>query len=224
MFATTSAAPMKSVSSAGLRSRSERRIRNSSPPCRATTSVCRIALRNRDPTAFNSSSPAACPKLSLTSLKLSRSMNRTAAPLSVRAARARADVQMLEKRGPVRETGQRVVERGMGELLDRLRLNSFAGGDVRDHAADQDTPVLDRALGPHSVEHPARLAVAADAAGTRPRPTRPGQVSPGLRRTPRDPPDAPPRHTPPRDHPLRGQDRSGPRARRTSDIRSSRRA
>ena len=91
MLATASAARMKSISSAAWRSRSERRIRNSSPPCRATTSIWRIAPRKRDPTAFNNSSPAACPKLSLTSLKLSRSMNRTAAPLCVRAARVRAN-------------------------------------------------------------------------------------------------------------------------------------
>ena len=73
-----------------------------------------------------------------------------------------SQLQMLQKRGPVRETGQRVVERGVGELLHRLRLDSFASGDVRDNAADQHAPVLDRAFGPHSVEHPARLAVAAD--------------------------------------------------------------
>ena len=49
----------------------------------------------------------------------------------------------------------------MGELLDRLCLDAFAGRDVCDHAVDQETAVLRRALRPHAVEHPACLAVPA---------------------------------------------------------------
>ena len=71
-------------------------------------------------------------------------------------------VQMLEKRGSVRQARQRVAECSMGELLDRLRLDALAGCDVCDHAVDQERAVLRRALRPHAVEHPAGLAVVAE--------------------------------------------------------------
>ena len=224
MPATASAARMKSICSARWRSRSERRIRNSSPPWRATTSILRIAERRPRSDRLHNSSPAACPKLSLTSLKLSRSMNRTAAPLSVRAARSRAESRCSRNEArfarPVSESCSAAwASFSIASASMRLRV-----GDVCDHAVDQQTAVLRRAFGPHPIEHPARLAVAARAADTRPRPAHHGRVPPGARRTPRDRLDAPLRRTPPPRSARRGPARSGSRARRMSGIRRSRRA
>ena len=71
-------------------------------------------------------------------------------------------IQMLEKRSSVRQARQRVAERSMGELLDRLRLDALAGCDVCDHTVDQETTVLRGSLRPHAVEHPAGLAIVAE--------------------------------------------------------------
>ena len=78
------------------------------------------------------------------------------------ACSSQRQLQVLQERGPVRQPRQRVVQRGMGELLHRLNLNTLAVGDVGDHAADEQAAVSRRALRPHPVEHPARLAVEAD--------------------------------------------------------------
>ena len=65
---------------------------NSSPPRRAAMSLERSTEPRRSPTATSSASPAACPRLSLTSLKSSRSTNRTIGtnPLGSRASRREA--------------------------------------------------------------------------------------------------------------------------------------
>ena len=59
--------------------RSCRSIANSSPPNRATVSPSLRAWSMRPATVFMSSSPDACPSVSFTTLKLSRSKKRTAA-------------------------------------------------------------------------------------------------------------------------------------------------
>jgi hypothetical protein len=66
------------------------RTTNSSPPRRPTVSLSRITVLSRVLTARSSSSPAACPKVSLTALKSSRSRNSTATGLFCRRARASA--------------------------------------------------------------------------------------------------------------------------------------
>ena len=63
-------------------------ITNSSPPKRATVSPGRSTARSRPAAAHSRVSPAACPRLSLTILKWSRSTKSTATPLRVRCARA----------------------------------------------------------------------------------------------------------------------------------------
>ena len=71
---------------------SRSRTANSSPPRRAAMSLERRTEPRRSPTATRSASPAACPRLSLTSLKSSRSTNRTIGtiPLGSRASRREA--------------------------------------------------------------------------------------------------------------------------------------
>ena len=82
-WATTSASCSSSTSSI--------RTANSSPPNRAAVSPARRQPRNRSATATSSSSPAVCPRPSLTVLNSSRSMNSTAtrSRASVRRGRAR---------------------------------------------------------------------------------------------------------------------------------------
>ena len=63
---------------------------NSSPPKRASVSIGRSIPRRRRASAASTSSPAAWPWVSLMSLKLSTSMNRTASDAPVRAARSSA--------------------------------------------------------------------------------------------------------------------------------------
>lgn len=67
---------------------------NSSPPSRATVSVPRTQPRIRAPACTSSTSPAACPSESLTSLKSSRSMHSTAGERSP----ARSAVMAAESR------------------------------------------------------------------------------------------------------------------------------
>ncbi len=71
-------------------SRSSSSTPNSSPPSRATVSPGRTQRPSRAPTAARSRSPAAWPRLSLTTLKSSRSMNKTPVRSPVRRARSRA--------------------------------------------------------------------------------------------------------------------------------------
>src|SRR5665648_97008 len=62
--------------------------RNSSPANRATVSFGRTTADSRPATSWSSRSPAACPRVSLTRLKASRSMKDTATGCPVRAAAA----------------------------------------------------------------------------------------------------------------------------------------
>ena len=86
------------------------RIANSSPPSRATRSVDRTRLEMRSVTATSSASPAAWPSVSLTTLKSSRSMNRTAVTRSASLLRRRRFEDALEaelEHPPIGRAGQR---------------------------------------------------------------------------------------------------------------------
>ena len=106
-LATDSAAPSASTASC-------RRTANSSPPRRAISSCGRTHERRRSATATSSSSPTAWPSVSLTVLKSSTSMNRT-------ASSSRRGVERLAHAGDeqraVGQVGQRVVEGLVAELL-----------------------------------------------------------------------------------------------------------
>ncbi len=78
---------------------------------RAIVSAGRTALRMRSAAWRSSSSPAACPKLSLTLLKRSRSMNSTAIRSLERRERSTACVEPVGEQHAVREARERVVER-----------------------------------------------------------------------------------------------------------------
>ena len=71
--------PAVAPASSGLASSS--RKANSSPPSRPTVSSARMTLDRRAPTSRSKSSPTPWPSVSLTSLKSSRSTNRTASPI-----------------------------------------------------------------------------------------------------------------------------------------------
>ena len=145
-LATASAAMRGSVS------RSVSRIRNSSPPWRASRSVERTTPRRRTAIRRSSSSPAAWPSESLTALKSSRSTYSSATACPERRARARPEREVLVEQRAVRQLRQRVV---VGEERDLL-LRAAALGDV--------------AEGGHRAVR-ARLAVAHRADGWRPTPT-----------------------------------------------------
>ena len=81
----------------------------------------RTQVMSRSATATSSSSPTAWPRLSLTVLKSSRSMNSTRDAGAVVGARHGVGDPFAEQRA-VGQTGQRVVERLVRELvLDALR-------------------------------------------------------------------------------------------------------
>ena len=112
--------------------RSSTSTANSSPPSRAAVSP---RARNEAAAASSSTSswsPVAWPKLSLTFLKSSRSMNST---VTGRAAAPRAHervLQPLREQHAVGEVGERVVERLVGEaLLEHLALVHAAQGQDR---------------------------------------------------------------------------------------------
>ena len=94
---------------------------NSSLPSRATTSVLRAVATSRRATSARSRSPAAWPRLSLTTLNRSRSSRMSATrERGLRAAIRRVRVELLgepvEQQRPVRQAGQHVVEGGVGAL------------------------------------------------------------------------------------------------------------
>ena len=99
---------------------SRRRTANSSPPRRAAMSLARRTDRRRSPTATSSASPAACPSVSLTSLKSSRSTNRTTARSRSDPRDSRREATTLGEQRPVGQSGQRVVRRLVVELLLEL--------------------------------------------------------------------------------------------------------
>ena len=130
------------------RSRSARRIRNSSPPWRATMSRAADGLAQPRRDLVRSSSPAAWPRLSLTSLKSSRSTKSTATPRPVALGPRERDVEVLAEHGAVGQAGERVV---VGEVRELL-LGRPCSGDVEQVAL----PVQRLAVG---VAHDDRLVV-----------------------------------------------------------------
>ena len=74
----------------------------------------------RSPTATSSASPAAWPRLSLTSLKSSRSTNRTTGTIPLGSARLEPRGDDLGEQRAVRQAGQRVVRGLVVELLLEL--------------------------------------------------------------------------------------------------------
>ena len=77
----------------------------------------RTHSRRRSATAISSSSPAACPRLSLKVLKSSRSMNSTA---TSRGAGGQRVLHAVDEQRAVREVGERVVEGLVVQLLLEL--------------------------------------------------------------------------------------------------------
>ena len=134
--------------------RSSVRIANSSPPRRATTSPSRTRPLIRSVTAIRSSSPAAWPIVSLTTLKSSRSMNRTAETRSRRSALAAITRSRLAwNDAAVGRAGEGVP---LGEVLDLPQQHGVAeverghAGRLRDDAHD---PPLDTRRPARILEH-----------------------------------------------------------------------
>ena len=96
--------------------------RNSSPPRRPTTSGCRHCSFRSRPTPRSSSSPAACPPLSLTSLKLSTSSRMIVVSSWCRVERASSGAEPLLQRAPVEQRGEFVGVGGGLQLLDQVRV------------------------------------------------------------------------------------------------------
>ena len=122
------------------------RTANSSPPSRATRSPSRTSPVIRSVTATRSASPAAWPSVSLTTLKSSRSRNRTAVtPSAGRAGRSRLEdpLERQLEHPPVGRPGQRVA---LGQVLDVLEEDRIAQvergdrGELPEHRGD---PPLD---------------------------------------------------------------------------------
>ena len=107
-------------------SRSSRTITNSSPPKRATVSAARTSACSRRPRPSSSSSPAAWPRLSFTTLKRSRSRKSTATLQSARSAARQRECEAVDEERPVGKVRQVVVQCLVRERL----LGSLAVGDV----------------------------------------------------------------------------------------------
>ena len=99
---------------------------NSSPPNRPSMSRSRTTDRSRSLITRSSSSPTAWPRLSLITLKLSRSMNSTAIEPELGSVEPAA--QLFEEVGPVRQARQLVVARRPLQVGGGLALI----GDVLD--------------------------------------------------------------------------------------------
>ena len=97
-------------------------------------------------TATSSSSPAAWPRLSLTSLKSSRSRNSTASDVTDRAGPGQGVLQPVAEQGTVGQPAQGVVERLVLELL----LEPLALGHVTQREDDPfDGGVAEQVVGDH---------------------------------------------------------------------------
>ena len=116
------------------------RIVNSSPPRRAIVSLGAQAARRRWPTCTSSWSPAAWPRLSLTTLKRSRSMNSTASSWPQVFAAGQGVGDAVEEQRPIGQPGERIVEGAVAQLL----FEDFALG----RAPQRTGGVLDQLVGP----------------------------------------------------------------------------
>ena len=112
---------------------------NSSPPRRASVSLGRVISAKRCATSRSSWSPASWPRLSLTCLNPSRSTSSTASGSRERGRPGERLVEAIAEQRAVREPGEAVVERLVGELL----LEPHALGDVAGVEHDAaDVPVV----------------------------------------------------------------------------------
>ena len=124
-----------------------RRTANSSPPRRATESPSRTQPTSRSATVFSSSSPAACPKRSLTDLKPSRSRNSTAICVLLPARPGDRLLDPVEEERAVGQPGERVVPGQPAHLLDHRQPGERLLADRRQRL--QGLPVgVDRGAGP----------------------------------------------------------------------------
>ena len=93
------------------------------------------ARLSRSAIVFSSWSPTSWPRLSLTTLKLSRSRNITADARLVAGGAAQRVLQPIQEQGAVRQAGQAVVERQPLQLgLGPLALADLAGQQRRSPA------------------------------------------------------------------------------------------
>ena len=93
------------------------RITNSSPPIRPMVSASRSVAVSRSATDCSSRSPASWPSVSLTFLNPSRSRNSVAPVGAVAPAAAEQLLDAVHDQRPVRQTGQRIVQRLMSQLV-----------------------------------------------------------------------------------------------------------
>ena len=125
-------AASRSASSAASRSSSHSAsTANSSPPTRASGCATSSTWCRRVATSISTSSPAACPWVSLTARNRSRPINRTRQALALRAGERLLE-PFLEQQ-PVRQAGERVVQRLVGDAL--LQPTRFGDVAHRDHHA-----------------------------------------------------------------------------------------
>ena len=106
--------------------------------------------RKRCATARRSASPARCPRLSLTTLKWSRSTNATARPGRTRAQRV---AELRREEAAVRQAGQRIVRR----FVDQTVADHDPVADVVDHGDRERLVVLGNVR--HADVGPQRRAV-----------------------------------------------------------------
>ena len=157
--ATRSAIANASSSSA----RRSMRTPNSSPPKRATMSPGRRWARRRGATARSRASPAWWPRLSLISLKWSRSRKRIPIGEPEAVARLQRVVEGVDEAEAVRQSGQRVVQDAVaqglvgGVALDRVGQHVGGGLDEGDVLGTEAVR-----LGGVDVEHPERVILAVD--------------------------------------------------------------
>ena len=129
---------------------------NSSPPRRASASPGRSCVCSRAAMATRNWSPTRWPRLSLTSLKPSRSMKSTAY-FGVDRARALRNrpLQQLAEQTPVGQPGQMVVARGGGQRV----LHTAPLGDVGLRSGHPNGLAGVVAHRDAAAQHPANLAV-----------------------------------------------------------------
>ncbi len=128
---------------------------NSSPPNRATMSSGPMVALRRSATATRRRSPAEWPRLSLTTLKRSRSRNNTATRSWRNSARASSLPSALDEVQAVGKPGQRVVDRLVGERLTA----GAAFGDVLDLAHEVERLPVEVADERRAHRHPHGMTV-----------------------------------------------------------------
>ena len=111
---------------------------NSSPPKRAGISWRRTAPRRRSVTASRRRSPAWWPRLSLTTLKRSRSMNSTATPRPLRSMRSSALCRRFIRSRRLGRPGERVAQELLLVRAPRGDVGEARGED--EAAVDQRPP------------------------------------------------------------------------------------